>query len=157
MREIKFRGWDEQNKVMHNEVEFIRSGTDGNDWILFKSDKQKLKDGNVLNNPYFQQQIKLMQYTGLKDKNGVEIYEGDIISTPYFGNLQVKYSLHSGGFIYYPIDRNAMCSPSEKVINDLFHLNYSKDVEEIVNYFNKDNNGNYLVIGNIYENKELLK
>lgn len=34
-REIKFRAWDENNEVMHNDFQFIKSGNDGNDWILF--------------------------------------------------------------------------------------------------------------------------
>lgn len=34
MKEIKFRAWDEQNKVMHNDFQFIKSGDSGNDWIF---------------------------------------------------------------------------------------------------------------------------
>ena len=58
MREIKFRAWDEMKKVMHYDFEFIRSGIEGNDWIIFKSDKQPLEQGKVLDNPYFAQTIK---------------------------------------------------------------------------------------------------
>ena len=143
MREIKFRAWDEQNKVMHNEVEFIRSGIDGNDWILFKSDKQKLEDGNVLNNPYFQQQIKLMQYTGLKDKNDVEIYEGDIVSFTLFdcfdNDMQHigKILFNNGAFYIEYMDK-------DELYNSLLCYVISQDDE-------------FEVIGNIHENPELLE
>ena len=130
---FKFRAWDEGNKILHKDVEFIRSGLEGNDWIIFKSDKQKLEDDLVLNNPYFQKQIKIMQYTGLKDKNGVEIYEGDIIKYD-FNKLNYRIEFLNAEFIarrFYENIENLY--PSE--------FDYGKECE---------------VIGNIYEQSYLL-
>ena len=140
MREIKFRAWDEMNKIMHYDVEFIRSGNSANDWIIFKSDKQKLEDKKVLDNPYFQQQIKLMQFTGLKDKNGKEIHEGDVVE--YQDQIYtVNYDLCS----FYMRGCGTKIFVAEKFGNPgccTGSNSFCIGVE---------------VVGNIYENSELLK
>jgi len=79
MSQLKLRAWDELNKVMHYDFEYIATGSEGDDWIIFKSDKQTLKDGNVFDNPYMRKQFHIMQSTDAFDKNGKEIYEEDLI------------------------------------------------------------------------------
>jgi hypothetical protein len=76
----KLRLWDECNKIMHYDVEYISSENEVNDWIIFKSDKQKLEDKKVLNNPYFKKQCKIMEHTGMDQ----DIYESDIVHITAF-------------------------------------------------------------------------
>lgn len=79
---LNLRAWDEQNKVMHNNFQFIKSGDESNDWIVFTSDKQTLKsEPHPLKNPYFQQQLKIMEGIGKPDINGKEYFRGDIVQT----------------------------------------------------------------------------
>ena len=76
---IKFRAWDECQKIMHYDFQFITSGGGVNDWIVFVSDKQPTSDlRKWIDNPFFSQQLKIMQWTGHFDKNNRLIFEGDV-------------------------------------------------------------------------------
>jgi uncharacterized phage protein (TIGR01671 family) len=144
-RIIKFRGWDEGNKIMHNDFQLIRSGEDGNDWIIFTSDKQTLKDKqHPLENPYFQQQLKIMQFTGLKDENDREVYEGDIVQKWHYNEKEWIATVKHVDYIDSQMD-----DYKGKDVSGFYLCNNDWD-------YPNEEFGNIEVIGNIYENPELL-
>ncbi len=115
MRPIKFRAWDSVNKVMELNIHHLDS----------------------LNEILHKEKYNVMQFTGLHDKNGKEIYEGDILrwisSNPFslgeIRKVQVNY-----------IEARYWCHGSIGVyLADLLNNEYCE------------------VIGNIYENHELIK
>ena len=132
MREIKFRAWLKEDKKMVN-VETM----DFTDKSIQYLKKSEINNAYILRRESFVD-VELMQYTGLKDKNGKEIYEGDIVLVK-LGGISIWYKtvieLKEGALIASLINRE-----------DCFYI------------FNPGFDSNdFEVIGNIYENKNLLE
>ncbi|KWU39919.1 hypothetical protein AV935_09300 [Levilactobacillus brevis] len=130
----KFRVWDEtQHKMLQVDcIEFIdgkaywveASPADGN--------VQGGNDGPVGDNS----QLKLEQYTGLKDANGKEIYEGDIVKSSYkYAQPKISQVIMEDGNSY--ILGEDLATGNEMLVSD--HIN---EIE---------------AIGNVHTNPELLE
>lgn len=129
-REIKFRVWSEKNKKM---LEVQKHS--------FKTGLSMTYGSNM--ERYFGE---LMQYTGLKDENGKEIYEGDII--PFHLDSNVKGVVKFGEYTDWNCKR-----PTQHIG---FYVDFTGEHKRI----NRKDLGYWVevsyVIGNIYENPEIL-
>ena len=124
-REIKFRAWHKGNNEWVGVTKHFGLDGDGSMYLV-----SMLKP------------IVLMQSTGLFDKNGKEIYEGDIVKTSRNYKAIVIYSNGSYWFNSYPFYPGAGKFMGNKRRSKAYSVQGSK---------------NWEVTGNIYENPELTK
>lgn len=138
MREIKFRAWVETDDSEAEMMYFDKFEFDNGLW--FSSNK------------HVDKYHAIMQYTGLKDKNGKEIYEGDILrgsKYPFISEGKenyyalIQWSEDNAGFYSYPI----ICS--DRVRGGACEDHVFEDGQNSAKTFE--------IIGNIYENPELIK
>lgn len=134
MREIKFRAWDKIGQKMCDGGFYLYP----NGKLIWRNDAEPTEDSYIL-----------MQYTGLCDKNGREIYEGDIVKQEFtvVGDLTDGQAGFSGEDIGI-----ARILPSKGVCI-IFNNNkkYNNKKYKNIRHYRSE------IIGNIFENKELLQ
>ncbi len=127
MREIKFRAWDKYENCMYP-WERLLSFRYNERWFIDNTNKK------YINCLFTDEALTIEQYTGLNDKNGNEIYEGDVI-------IDRRLSDRATYLISYDNDRAFYrANGTDKELNLTTHSFEWKNCE---------------IIGNIHENPEL--
>lgn len=151
-RVIKFRAWDpDREKMMYP---MVLNWWQDEGTPAFKSEFVDCEAPHECTSKYLYE-VEMMQYTGLRDKNGKEIYEGDILRQVYraeTGSYDDRMSFeghHIGSVVITASKGVCMKNPLCYSI-ETDETNRSNQYKGVAGYRCE-------VIGNIYENPELLE
>ena len=142
MRMIDFRAWDKKKNEILDVMDIDFSGKKVG---VCNVPKRMFKDGRLHTIHSIERdwsEVELMQYTGLKDKNGTEIFEGDIVK---WSRLCMDFNL----------ENYEERSDNFAVEWDVYNTGFVLGDGEVFLY--KDISSELEVIGNIYEDIELLE
>jgi len=141
-RQLKFRIWDKKNNM------FI--------YVWYASHKRLAisLNGLVYSGMYDdvlpENDYTIQQYTGLKDRDGKDIYEGDIIEHTFSKTTDDETSIHFGSKLNGSVSFcNHLCAYILTIISDDRH---NGDTFQLMNHAPSKK-----IIGNVFENPELLK
>ena len=144
----KFREWDPERQRIHGKGMSYSVREEFDDSVNFRFDHEedldyttRLSETDRNGTPY----RNLMMSTGLKDKNGVEIFEGDVVVGQQHLTTDSSTPFEIKGLVRYS-KRNTMFYLDEKSFG---HDKFMNSLGSSVYQFE--------VIGNIYENPELLE
>ena len=146
MRMIDFRAWDKKKSEIVDVMDIDFSGKKVG---VCNVPKRMFKDGRLHTIHSIERdwsEVELMQYTGLEDKNNTEIFEGDIVKRTYLFNGGYGET-HTGEVVYDKEYARYVISRPQKHIEPK-----NEDIRNILS-----DKSTYEVIGNIYENPELLE
>jgi len=165
MRAIKFRAWGSETKKMYYQTDsivFHISGTGSGYWTCADLCKNVCLAGSG-------NKGKLMQYTGLKDRNGVEVYEGDIVKIDslsygsFYATIECLNGLGAGVSLallhrakQVEMPTNREWDRPHKPCQCDGAMYEAMSILEIGDTFTEKTE-KVEVVGNIYENLELLK
>ncbi len=143
MRTIKFRGWDIKESQWVKADFFV-----GSEGFIMWSDESIMQ---------YPEAVIVQQYTGLKDKNGKEIFEGDILNVPISSKCERKDCSYinqdeHGNKTYINCDPKSAYVEYRKQGYIFVRKEYDKPFWVCYEDIKK-----YEIIGNIHENPELLK
>jgi len=138
MSRLKCRAWDTKSKKWRDEIPLIEAWWDSDSW----DDSEELAEDPYLPMDLgicFTPRLVWQQTTGLKDKNGVEIFEGDILQFRDYPPVEVKFGEYFG-------DRDDM------------HIGFFFSPENDGVYFSMffRYRSDFTLIGNIFETPALL-
>lgn len=137
-REIKFRAWDSDNKQMKSVREILLDDNHGGQEVRCSCESVWLVN------------YELMQFTGLQDKNGKDIYEGDIARIPNH-NRPAIISYHTTGWKEFRV-----IGAFVYAIHATSYDSDGVDTELILTESKHGHNADCEIIGNIHANPKLL-